>query len=210
MWSVSFLFAVVPFQLVMPPFLWKVMYRLSLLIFLVSVNDLSPGCPNDLHGRWIWPYQRGKQQHLLPWQLCKLLMLCFQSAFSIVRLLNVNTILMQLNYFRWDKKEEAHSDFFRFCRHLIKFREYVIFFYKYFAFNCLDDRLNPFFCSDCESLALNDFPTAKRLQWHGLTPGMPDWSKASRFVAFSLVPTNSLLIAYLSLSCRSLSLVWYI
>ncbi|KAL1217815.1 Isoamylase 1 [Cardamine amara subsp. amara] len=68
-----------------------------------------------------------------------------------------------MNYFRWDKKEEAHSDFFRFCRLLIKFRD------------------------ECESLGLNDFPTAKRLQWHGLTPGMPDWSEASRFVAFSLV-----------------------
>uniref|UniRef100_A0A1J3HWY0 isoamylase n=1 Tax=Noccaea caerulescens TaxID=107243 RepID=A0A1J3HWY0_NOCCA len=68
-----------------------------------------------------------------------------------------------LNYFRWDKKEEAHSDFFRFCRLLIKFRD------------------------ECESLGLNDFPTAERLQWHGLAPGMPDWSETSRFVAFSLV-----------------------
>ncbi|ESQ52690.1 hypothetical protein EUTSA_v10016275mg [Eutrema salsugineum] len=68
-----------------------------------------------------------------------------------------------LNYFRWDKKEEAHSDYFRFCRLLIKFRD------------------------ECESLGLSDFPTAKRLQWHGLAPGMPDWSETSRFVAFSLV-----------------------
>ncbi|KFK36885.1 hypothetical protein AALP_AA4G184500 [Arabis alpina] len=68
-----------------------------------------------------------------------------------------------LNYFRWDKKEEAHSDFFRFCGLLIKFRD------------------------ECESLGLNDFPTSERLQWHGLAPGMPDWSETSRFVAFSLV-----------------------
>ncbi|KAL9302254.1 Isoamylase 1 [Arabidopsis thaliana] len=68
-----------------------------------------------------------------------------------------------MNYFRWDKKEEAHSDFFRFCRILIKFRD------------------------ECESLGLNDFPTAKRLQWHGLAPEIPNWSETSRFVAFSLV-----------------------
>ncbi|CAH8265364.1 unnamed protein product [Arabidopsis lyrata] len=68
-----------------------------------------------------------------------------------------------MNYFRWDKKEEAHSDFFRFCRLLIKFRD------------------------ECESLGLNDFPTAKRLQWHGLAPEIPNWSETSRFVAFSLV-----------------------
>lgn len=37
----------------------------------------------------------------------------------------LNTIGVQLNYFRWDKKEEAHDDYFRFCRLLIKFREYV-------------------------------------------------------------------------------------
>lgn len=68
-----------------------------------------------------------------------------------------------LNYFRWDKKEEAHDDYFRFCRLLIKFRD------------------------ECESLGLDDFPTAKRLQWHGIAPETPDWSKTSRFVAFSLV-----------------------
>lgn len=41
--------------------------------------------------------------------------------------------------------------------------------------------------SECESLGLNDFPTAERLQWHGHTPGVPDWSETSRFVAFTLV-----------------------
>ncbi|KAJ4975662.1 hypothetical protein NE237_000768 [Protea cynaroides] len=68
-----------------------------------------------------------------------------------------------MNYFRWDKKEESLSDFFRFCHHMTKFRR------------------------ECESLGLNDFPTAERLQWHGHTPGMPDWSETSRFVAFSLI-----------------------
>ncbi|XP_058068420.1 isoamylase 1, chloroplastic isoform X2 [Magnolia sinica] len=68
-----------------------------------------------------------------------------------------------LNYFRWDKKEESSSDFFRFCRLMTKFRH------------------------ECESLGLNDFPTAERLQWHGHMPGMPDWSETSRFVAFSLM-----------------------
>ncbi|PRQ37040.1 putative isoamylase [Rosa chinensis] len=68
-----------------------------------------------------------------------------------------------INYFRWDKKEESSSDFFRFCCLMTKFRQ------------------------ECESLGLNDFPTAERLQWHGLSPGQPDWSKTSRFVAFTLV-----------------------
>ncbi|RVW75330.1 Isoamylase 1, chloroplastic [Vitis vinifera] len=68
-----------------------------------------------------------------------------------------------MNYFRWDKKEESLSDFFRFCCLMSKFRQ------------------------ECESLGLNDFPTAERLQWHGRTPGMPDWSKTSRFVAFTMV-----------------------
>lgn len=48
---------------------------------------------------------------------------------------------MQLNYFRWDKKEEAHDDYFRFCRLLIKFREYVFFFLPCFSY--LNDM--PFF-----------------------------------------------------------------
>ncbi|XP_048490435.1 isoamylase 1, chloroplastic isoform X2 [Beta vulgaris subsp. vulgaris] len=67
-----------------------------------------------------------------------------------------------INYFRWDKKEEATSDFFRFCRLMTKFR------------------------SECESLGLNEFPTSERLQWHGHIPGLPDWSETSRFVAFTL------------------------
>ncbi|KAL6194575.1 hypothetical protein ACLB2K_035657 [Fragaria x ananassa] len=68
-----------------------------------------------------------------------------------------------INYFRWDKKEESSSDFFRFCCLMTKFRQ------------------------ECESLGLNYFPTAERLQWHGLAPGVPDWSETSRFVAFTLV-----------------------
>lgn len=67
-----------------------------------------------------------------------------------------------LNHFRWDRKEESLSDYYRFCRLMTKFRR------------------------ECESIGLDDFPTAERLQWHGHQPGMPDWSKSSRFVAFSL------------------------
>ncbi|XP_024028368.1 isoamylase 1, chloroplastic isoform X2 [Morus notabilis] len=67
-----------------------------------------------------------------------------------------------INYFRWDKKEDSSSDFFRFCCLVTKFRR------------------------ECESLGLKDFPTAERLQWHGHAPETPDWSKTSRFVAFSL------------------------
>ncbi|KAI4376401.1 hypothetical protein MLD38_014169 [Melastoma candidum] len=68
-----------------------------------------------------------------------------------------------INYFRWDKKEESSSDFYRFCRQMTNFRH------------------------ECESLGLSDFPTAERLQWHGHLPGQPDWSDTSRFVAFTLV-----------------------
>ncbi|RAL53718.1 hypothetical protein DM860_015446 [Cuscuta australis] len=68
-----------------------------------------------------------------------------------------------INYFRWDKKDESSTDFFRFCCHITKFR------------------------AEAESLGLDDFPMAERLQWHGHAPGMPDWSESSRFVAFTLV-----------------------
>ncbi|KAK6941228.1 Glycoside hydrolase, family 13, N-terminal [Dillenia turbinata] len=68
-----------------------------------------------------------------------------------------------INYFQWDKKEESSSDFFRFCCLMAKFRK------------------------ECESLGLNNFPTAERLQWHGHFPGRPDWSDSSRFVAFTLI-----------------------
>ncbi|TKY53610.1 Isoamylase 1 [Spatholobus suberectus] len=68
-----------------------------------------------------------------------------------------------LNYFRWDKKEESSSDFFRFCRLMTTFRQ------------------------ECELLGLDDFPTSERLQWHGHFPGMLDWSETSRFVACTVV-----------------------
>nr|AAL31015.1 isoamylase precursor [Triticum aestivum] len=66
-----------------------------------------------------------------------------------------------VNYFRWDKKEQ-YSELHRFCCLMTKFRK------------------------ECEGLGLEDFPTAKRLQWHGHQPGKPDWSENSRFVAFSM------------------------
>ncbi|KAK1275666.1 hypothetical protein QJS04_geneDACA004141 [Acorus gramineus] len=71
-----------------------------------------------------------------------------------------------INYFRWDKKEEASTDFFRFCCLMTKFR------------------------SECECLGLHDFPTAERLQWHGHHPGKPDWSRSSKFVAFSMIDSG--------------------
>ncbi|XP_071725446.1 isoamylase 1, chloroplastic isoform X1 [Rutidosis leptorrhynchoides] len=67
-----------------------------------------------------------------------------------------------MNYFQWDKLEDSSSDFFRFCRLITNFRH------------------------ECESLGLNDFPTAERLQWHGHAPETPDWTETSRFVAFSM------------------------
>ncbi|GAU11796.1 hypothetical protein TSUD_75470, partial [Trifolium subterraneum] len=75
----------------------------------------------------------------------------------------LSLMVSQLNYFRWDKKEESSLDFFRFCSLLTKFRQ------------------------ECESLGLDDFPTSERLQWHGHFPATPDWSESSRFVAFTLM-----------------------
>eukprot|EP01018_Ginkgo_biloba_P027663 Gb_26115 [translate_table: standard] len=68
-----------------------------------------------------------------------------------------------VNYFRWDKKEASQTGFFRFCTLMSKLR------------------------SECESLGLEEFPTAERLQWHGHLPEIPDWSESSRFVAFTIV-----------------------
>ncbi|KAL6585992.1 Isoamylase su1, chloroplastic [Orobanche minor] len=68
-----------------------------------------------------------------------------------------------INCFRWDKMEEASTDFFRFCCLVTNFRH------------------------ECESLSSSDFQTAERLQWHGHAPGMPDWSNTSRYVAFTLI-----------------------
>ncbi|PHU11644.1 hypothetical protein BC332_18574 [Capsicum chinense] len=72
-------------------------------------------------------------------------------------------MVSQINYFRWDKKDESSSDFLRFCSLMTKFRH------------------------QCESLGLDGFLTADRLQWHGHAPRIPDWSETSRFVAFTLV-----------------------
>ncbi|GLJ10540.1 hypothetical protein SUGI_0130070 [Cryptomeria japonica] len=71
-----------------------------------------------------------------------------------------------VNYFRWDKKDTSQAAFFKFCSLMAKFR------------------------SECESLGLEDFPTAERLQWHGHQPEMPDWSESSRFVAFTMVDSK--------------------
>ncbi|XP_024544840.1 isoamylase 1, chloroplastic [Selaginella moellendorffii] len=68
-----------------------------------------------------------------------------------------------INYFRWDKLRTDPTGLFRFSRHLFNFRR------------------------QSESLGLGDFPTAERLEWHGVVPETPDWSETSRFVAFSLV-----------------------
>ncbi|XP_068327260.1 isoamylase 1, chloroplastic-like isoform X1 [Pyrus communis] len=92
-------------------------------------------------------------------------MLCMGDEYGHTKGGNNNTYCHDnyINYFRWDKKEESSSDFFRFCCLMTKFRQ------------------------ECESLGLNDFPTAERLQWHGHAPGVPDWSDTSRFVAFTLM-----------------------
>ncbi|KAL9224599.1 hypothetical protein vseg_000618 [Gypsophila vaccaria] len=68
-----------------------------------------------------------------------------------------------INYFRWDKKDESAYDFLRFCRLMIKFRR------------------------ECESLGLDHYPTEEKYQRHGQLPGCPDYkSEGCRFVAFTL------------------------
>ncbi|EPS64233.1 isoamylase isoform 1, partial [Genlisea aurea] len=93
-------------------------------------------------------------------------MICMGDEYGHTKGGNNNTYCHDnfINYFRWDKmKEQTSSDFFRFCSLMTEFR------------------------SECESLGLNNFPTAERLQWHGHSPGKPDWSNKSRFVALTLV-----------------------
>ncbi|KAJ7517436.1 hypothetical protein O6H91_21G024500 [Diphasiastrum complanatum] len=68
-----------------------------------------------------------------------------------------------INYFRWDKEKADPHGLKRFTDLIIDFRR------------------------QSEALGLEDFPTAERLQWHGTSPNIPDWSETSRFVAFTLV-----------------------
>ncbi|CAM6086686.1 unnamed protein product [Calypogeia fissa] len=87
-----------------------------------------------------------------------------------------------INYFQWDKKSQDPQGFYRFARLLIHFR------------------------SQCEALRLGEFPTAERLQWHGVTPNTPDWSEKSRFVAFSLADSQSKEL-YVAFNASHLSVV---
>lgn len=157
-----------------------------ILLFLIW-----PGCPNDLHGRWIWPHKRGKQQHILPRQFRNPLLprSTLHRLLSLPLCLSKIPLFLQINYFRWDKMEEASSDFFRFCSLTVNFRRYVPatqYLSSCFRFNEAHQMIF-FTCSECESLGLDKFPTAERLKWHGHAPGIPDWSETSRFVAFTLV-----------------------
>ena len=68
-----------------------------------------------------------------------------------------------LNWFQWDALEARDGDFTRFFRHLVHFRRSRAQFRNSKAF--LDDA---------------------QVQWHGEAPGEPDWSDASRLVAFTL------------------------
>jgi hypothetical protein len=49
----------------------------------------------------------------------------------------------------------------------------------------LDDAA--FDCRDNEVFRMEDYPSDWNLDWHGHTPGSPDWSETSRFIAYSLV-----------------------
>lgn len=47
-----------------------------------SVSN-SSGCSYDLYGGWVWSHKRRKQQHLLPWQLCKDIITCIEIFTSV-------------------------------------------------------------------------------------------------------------------------------
>jgi isoamylase len=66
-----------------------------------------------------------------------------------------------LNWFLWDQ----HPDFFRFYLLMIQFR-----------------KKHP-------SLQSHDFPNEGEIEWHGHKPNQPDWSPASRFVAYTFKKT---------------------
>lgn len=54
-----------------------------------------------------------------------LCILFLQMQWSILVLsLLIIVFFLQINYFRWDKREESSSDFYRFCRLMMKFRQY--------------------------------------------------------------------------------------
>jgi isoamylase len=42
---------------------------------------------------------------------------------DILAILDLVIVAVQVNYFRWDKKEEQSSDLYRFCRLMTKFRK---------------------------------------------------------------------------------------
>lgn len=91
-------------------------------------------------------------------------MVCMGDEYGHTKGGNNNTYChdSEVNYFRWDKVGADPYGFKRFYRLLIQFRR------------------------EAECLGLSDFPTAERLQWHGLTPENPDWSETSRFIAFTI------------------------
>lgn len=63
---------------------------------------------------------------LYNWSLIYCCLLMITSFGNMVGALNLSTLYgcsLQINYFRWDKKEESSSDFFRFCRLMTKFRQ---------------------------------------------------------------------------------------
>ncbi|KAH9305809.1 hypothetical protein KI387_010213, partial [Taxus chinensis] len=119
------------------------------------------------------PVQRLRQRQMRNFIVCLMVsqgvpMLTMGDEYGHTKGGNNNTYCHDnnVNYFRWDKKDVSQAPFFKFCSLMAKLR------------------------SECESLGLEDFPTAERLQWHGHQPEMPDWSESSRFVAFTLVDSK--------------------
>eukprot|EP00850_Spirogloea_muscicola_P010847 SM000065S20196 [mRNA] locus=s65:232907:239639:- [translate_table: standard] len=96
----------------------------------------------------------------------------------------------EVNYFQWDKKEADTNGFYRFNKLMIHFRRHkkCNFQGQYSTSHKWVELTDLCFISfrKTESFRLYDYPPGDRLQWHGITPGNPDWSESSRFLAFTI------------------------
>lgn len=72
----------------------------------------------------------------------------------------------ELNYFDWDAASQDVNGLKRFTQHMITIR-----------------KSHP-------ELRRSTYITDMDINWHGITPGQPDWSESSRFIAYTLKKSN--------------------
>eukprot|EP01105_Mastigella_eilhardi_P022540 TRINITY_DN5558_c0_g1_i5.p2 TRINITY_DN5558_c0_g1~~TRINITY_DN5558_c0_g1_i5.p2 ORF type:complete len:262 (-),score=70.07 TRINITY_DN5558_c0_g1_i5:40-825(-) len=83
-----------------------------------------------------------------------------------------------LNYFDWDAAEEDRDGLARFVSLCLQFR------------------------ADHTLLCAERFVNEKDIEWHGADGGAPDWSRSSRFVAFTLKDTARSEFLYVAFNAR--------